>query len=173
LCPRWDSNRIPTLANTGNSRKHTESEPVRPMYDLIRSQKVWTLSTPSLCHHSGSKADLTGASPCDETSYQNGRGPGLKKVLGRQRFQLPCELELKADAVIGNMAQQALERILFYRKRRTPTPLSGRRRDPARRTAYGRRPTGMSAPDPPAIPVPQRGRPAPPCSPLLLRAAHF
>ena len=39
LCPRWDSNRIPARATTGNSQKHTESGPVRPIYDPIRSQK--------------------------------------------------------------------------------------------------------------------------------------
>jgi hypothetical protein len=38
-CPRWDSNRIPALATAGNSRKHKQSEPVRPMYDPIRRQK--------------------------------------------------------------------------------------------------------------------------------------
>ena len=39
LCPRWDSNRIPTPANTGNSRKHRQSGPVRPIYDPVRSLK--------------------------------------------------------------------------------------------------------------------------------------
>ncbi len=39
LCPRWNSNRIPGPGNTGNSRKHGQSEPVRPMYDPVRRPK--------------------------------------------------------------------------------------------------------------------------------------
>lgn len=38
-CPRWDSNHIPVLENTGKSRKHAEYGPVRPMYDPIRRQR--------------------------------------------------------------------------------------------------------------------------------------
>ena len=38
-CPRWDSNCIPSPANTGNSRKHNESGPVRDQYDPIHSPK--------------------------------------------------------------------------------------------------------------------------------------
>lgn len=33
VCPRWDSNCIPALENTGKSRKHRQSEPVPHHYD--------------------------------------------------------------------------------------------------------------------------------------------
>ena len=38
-CPRWDSNYIPTLENTGNPRRHAESEAVRRLYGLLRGQE--------------------------------------------------------------------------------------------------------------------------------------
>jgi hypothetical protein len=47
LCPRWDSNRIPALANTGNSRKHSQSGPLRLMYGPVRRPRVCTMCTPS------------------------------------------------------------------------------------------------------------------------------
>ena len=39
LCPRWDSNRVPALANTGLPPKHTESGPVRHRYGPVRDPK--------------------------------------------------------------------------------------------------------------------------------------
>lgn len=39
LCPRWDSNRIPGLVNTGNPREHAESEVVRMLYEAVRDEK--------------------------------------------------------------------------------------------------------------------------------------
>jgi beta-galactosidase GanA len=38
-CPRWDSNRVPALVNTGKSRKHRQSDPIRPQYAPVRSPK--------------------------------------------------------------------------------------------------------------------------------------
>jgi hypothetical protein len=37
-CPRWDSDCLPGLANTGDPRKHAESEAVRGQYYPIRGQ---------------------------------------------------------------------------------------------------------------------------------------
>jgi hypothetical protein len=39
LCPRWDSNCIPSTESTGRTRKHKESGPIRPLYDPIRIPK--------------------------------------------------------------------------------------------------------------------------------------
>ena len=39
LCPRWDSNRVPALANTGLPRKHAEYGPVRHLYGPVRDPK--------------------------------------------------------------------------------------------------------------------------------------
>lgn len=38
-CPRWDSNCLPGLVNTGKPRKHAESEIVRSQYSPVRSQE--------------------------------------------------------------------------------------------------------------------------------------
>jgi hypothetical protein len=38
-CPRWDSNCIPSPANTGKFRKRAESGPIRHQYDRVRSPK--------------------------------------------------------------------------------------------------------------------------------------
>jgi hypothetical protein len=48
LCPRWDSNCIPALANAGNSRKHTESGPVRPGTAQSEGEGVHIVHSPSL-----------------------------------------------------------------------------------------------------------------------------
>ena len=47
-CPRWDSNCIPALANTGNSRKHSQSEPVRHLYGPVRRPKCGQCTHPKL-----------------------------------------------------------------------------------------------------------------------------
>ena len=49
LCPRRDSNCIPALENTGNSRKNKQSAPIRLMYDPGPGLKMWTLSTRFSC----------------------------------------------------------------------------------------------------------------------------
>jgi len=46
LCPRWDSNCIPALANTGPARKNAESGPIRLMYDPIRDAKCGRCTHP-------------------------------------------------------------------------------------------------------------------------------
>ena len=56
--PRWDSNRIPALATTWNSRKHTESGPVRHPYDPIRSHKC------GHCPHAFLPISQSGAAMC-------------------------------------------------------------------------------------------------------------
>jgi hypothetical protein len=50
LCPRWDSNRIPTPANTGNLRKHAESEAVRGLYVRVRSEGCGHCPHPLFAH---------------------------------------------------------------------------------------------------------------------------
>jgi len=52
-CPRWDSKRTPALANTGNSRKHAESGPIRPRYGPVQGPKCGHCPHPQF---SGSKA---------------------------------------------------------------------------------------------------------------------
>ena len=47
-CPRWDSNCIPTPANTGLPRKHAESDPIRPTYDPVRRPKCAQCAHPQL-----------------------------------------------------------------------------------------------------------------------------
>ena len=51
-CPRWDSNRLPRLENTGKPRKHKESEAVQPTCDPFRRRKCG-LSTPSFAPEMG------------------------------------------------------------------------------------------------------------------------
>ena len=38
-CPRWDSNCIPALENTGNALKHAESGAVRRLFGPVRDEK--------------------------------------------------------------------------------------------------------------------------------------
>ncbi len=49
MCPKWDSTRTPALENTGLPGKHTESGPVRPMYDPIRSPRCGHCPHPRCC----------------------------------------------------------------------------------------------------------------------------
>src|SRR5215207_573198 len=66
-CPRWDSNCIPGLENTGNPREHAESEAVRRLNERVRAEncgqcphsKFARLSTPD---GSGTPAEEGGSS---------------------------------------------------------------------------------------------------------------
>jgi hypothetical protein len=49
VCPRWDSNQISALVNTGNSRKHPESGPIRPIYGPVRSEERVQRTHSSFC----------------------------------------------------------------------------------------------------------------------------
>ena len=49
VCPKWDSNRAPGVADTGLLRKHAESGPVRPMYDPIRGPRCGHCPHPRFC----------------------------------------------------------------------------------------------------------------------------
>jgi hypothetical protein len=70
LCPRWDSNRIPALVNTGKSRKHKQSGPIRPIYNPIRSEKcVRCTHRPS--HNFSSQHIATAALPDQGTRQLN------------------------------------------------------------------------------------------------------
>ena len=65
LCPRWDSNRVPALVNTGKSRKHRQSDPIRPQYAPVRSPE---------CAHCAHPFLSTSATPTGLLRRPSGQG---------------------------------------------------------------------------------------------------
>jgi hypothetical protein len=71
--PRWDSNRVPALTNTGLPRKHTESGPIRSMYPPVRNGKCAHCAHPNLPFYTPRNA--TRAPPLRERGFLFAPGP--------------------------------------------------------------------------------------------------
>ena len=107
LCPRWDSNCIPALANTGNPRKHAESGAVRPISSPVRSENVAIVNTPYLSIEPvpGQRPDLMafdhvdpGTAPTSRLSIQRHSCPHKSFSRVTQQFWI-----LSCDSFSGHL----------------------------------------------------------------------